>query len=138
MAFALPRNQLLPTRCWAGTEATYLPSWVDIRQVSEMWRSRLCDLYWVNTTIWRYPELTRFERAKSINRYPPANGTAGFALSAVNGIRRFPSPPANTIDNTFFNAMVFALPVRLCSPRKKPGLPDPFTLEHILRKDYVR
>ena len=31
----------------------------------------------------------------------PANGTAGFARSAVSGISRFPSPPASTIASTF-------------------------------------
>src|SRR5688500_14538759 len=30
----------------------------------------------------------------------PANGTAGLARSAVNGISRFPSPPARTIART--------------------------------------
>ena len=32
------------------------------------WRSRLCDLYWVSTTIWRRPELIRFDSAKSMRR----------------------------------------------------------------------
>ena len=33
IASALPRYQCLPTRCWAGTGVTWLPSIVDIRQV---------------------------------------------------------------------------------------------------------
>src|SRR3546814_3366716 len=45
IASADPENQRLPRRCWAGTEATYEPSIGDMRQVWEMCRSRLCDLY---------------------------------------------------------------------------------------------
>ena len=45
-----------------------MPSIVDMRQVLEMWRSRLCDLYCVRTTICRYPEFARLLRAKSISR----------------------------------------------------------------------
>ena len=72
-----------------------------MRHVCEMCRSRLCDLYWVSTTICRSPELIRFEIAKSIRRYCPPNGTAGLARSAVRGIRRLPSPPARMIPKTF-------------------------------------
>ncbi len=38
------------------------------RQVCEMWRSRLCDLYWVSTTICRSPEFSRLLSAKSMSR----------------------------------------------------------------------
>src|SRR5271156_1796827 len=40
------------------------------------------------------PELTRFESTKSMMRYLPPNGTAGFARSRVNGCSRVPCPPA--------------------------------------------
>src|SRR5215213_7680841 len=73
---------------------------VDIRQVNEMCRSSECDLYWVRTAICRMPALARLERTKSIRHAVPPNGTAGLARSAVNGISRFPSPPARTIART--------------------------------------
>src|SRR5438067_1090102 len=65
-----------------------------------MCRSSEWDLYWVSTTILRYPALARLDSAKSIIRYRPPNGTAGLARSAVSGISRFPSPPASTIEST--------------------------------------
>ena len=46
------------------------------------------------------PALAKFDSAKSINRYVPANGTAGLARSFVSGCRRFPSPPARTMTST--------------------------------------
>src|SRR5712691_13345125 len=64
-----------------------------------MWRSRLWLLYWVSTAMRRKPALTRFESAKSTSRKLPPKGTAGLARSAVNGIRRLPSPPASTRAN---------------------------------------
>src|SRR6478609_9760601 len=71
-----------------------------MRQVCEMWRSRLWDLYCVSTTTCLSPELIRFEIAKSMSRYCPPKGTAGLARSAVRGINRFPSPPARMIPKT--------------------------------------
>src|SRR6476660_7785623 len=65
-----------------------------------MWRSRLWLLYWVSTAIRSTPAFTRFDNAKSINRYSPPNGTAGLALSRVSGKRRLPSPPASTMPST--------------------------------------
>src|SRR5215472_17452552 len=44
--------------------------------------------------------LARLDSAKSISRYTPPNGTAGFARSAVSGARRVPAPPASTIPRT--------------------------------------
>ena len=38
----------------------------------------------------------------SINRYLPANGTAGFALIFVNGYRRDPFPPPRMMASTLF------------------------------------
>src|SRR4051812_9603189 len=42
------------------------------------------------------PELIRFESTKSMMRYLPPNGTAGFERSAVSGSSRVPLPPAMT------------------------------------------
>ena len=70
-----------------------------------MWRSRLWLLYWVSTAIRSTPALTRFDNAKSINRYSPPNGTAGLARSRVSGERRLPSPPASTMPSTFGSAI---------------------------------
>src|SRR3982750_1534510 len=75
-----------------------------MRHALEMCRSRLCDLYWVSTTILRYRALTRLLSAKSPSRYTPPYGTAGFARSAVRGMSRLPSPPARTTAITFFGA----------------------------------
>ena len=105
IASAEPENQCLPRRCCAGTVETYEPRIAGSRQVCETCRSSECDLYCVSTTILLNPELIRFANAKSMSRYCPANGTAGFARSAVSGIRRLPSPPASTIPKTFFCAM---------------------------------
>ena len=38
----------------------------------------------------------------SINRYLPANGTAGFALIFVNGYKRDPFPPPRMMASTLF------------------------------------
>src|SRR5580693_3113653 len=62
-----------------------------------MCRSRLWLLYWVSTQMRRNPPLTRLDRAKSMSRYSPPNGTAGLARSAVSGARRLPAPPASTM-----------------------------------------
>src|ERR1017187_3642120 len=70
-----------------------------------MCRSRLWLLYWVSTQIRRQPALTRLDRAKSISRYRPPNGTAGLARSAVSGASRLPAPPASTIARTCGSAI---------------------------------
>jgi hypothetical protein len=75
-----------------------------MRQVKEMCLSSECDLYCVNTAICRISAFAKFDKTKSIKRYVPPNGTAGFALSIVNGISRFPSPPASTIARTLGRA----------------------------------
>src|ERR1700749_1941579 len=76
-----------------------------IRHVVEMCRSRLWLLYWVRTQILRMLPLARLDSAKSISRYRPPNGTAGFARSAVSGLRRVPAPPAGTMPRTDLTAM---------------------------------
>src|SRR3954466_1205278 len=75
-----------------------------MRHALEMCRSRLCDFFWVSTTILRYRALTRLLSAKSTSRYTPPYGTAGLARSAVRGMSRLPSPPARTTAMTFFGA----------------------------------
>src|ERR1700683_379490 len=46
------------------------------------------------------PELMKLLRTKSMMRYLPPKGTAGFARSLVSGYNRVPFPPASTIPNT--------------------------------------
>src|SRR5660398_176194 len=58
-----------------------------------MWVSSECDLYWVSTTMCRYREFTRFDRAKSTNRYVPPNGTDGLARAAVGASGACPHLP---------------------------------------------
>ncbi len=58
---------------------------------------RLCALYWVTTPICRIPELTQFDRAKSMIRKLPPNGSAGLARSSVSRPKREPRPPARII-----------------------------------------
>src|SRR5437660_2946744 len=62
----------------------------------EMCRLRLLLLYCVSTDTLLMPPLTRFDSAKSTNRYVPANGTAQPARSAVSGSRPWPGPYAST------------------------------------------
>src|SRR5215472_5508250 len=57
--------------------------------------------------------LARLDSAKSISRYTPPNGTAGFARSAVSGARRVPAPPASTIPRTDGSGMTVP-PVAVC------------------------
>jgi hypothetical protein len=68
IASALPVYQRGPSRCWAGTGVTKLPSRLDIRHVVVMCRSRLWLLYWVSTAIWRISAFTRLESTKSTSR----------------------------------------------------------------------
>src|SRR3990170_7217248 len=67
---------------------------VEKRHVCEMCRASEWLLYWVGTTVLRYPAFGKLESGKSISRYEPPKGTAGFARSFVSGSRRLPSPPA--------------------------------------------
>src|SRR5258708_690745 len=46
------------------------------------------------------PELMKLLSTKSMIRYLPPKGTAGFARSRVSGKRRVPLPPASTIPST--------------------------------------
>src|SRR5512134_3527368 len=47
------------------------------------------------------PELTQFDNGKSIIRYLPAKGTAGFARFTVSTPSREPSPPARITARIF-------------------------------------
>jgi len=55
-----------------------------------MCRIKEWDLYCVATPIRRIPELTQFDRGKSIIRNFPPKGTPGLARQAVNSFRRDP------------------------------------------------
>jgi hypothetical protein len=48
------------------------------------------------------PELTAFDRVKSMIRYLPPNGTAGLARTEERIDRRSPSPPARMTAMTGF------------------------------------
>src|SRR6266852_2708689 len=49
----------------------------------------------------RSPERRQLLSVKSMMRYRPPKGTAGLALSAVNGCRREPMPPARMMQIVF-------------------------------------
>ena len=66
-----------------------------------MCRFKLCDLNCVSTRTRRNPLLMQLDNVKSIMRYNPPNGTAGFARSRVSGSSRVPFPPASMIVITF-------------------------------------
>src|SRR5512134_592616 len=50
--------------------------------------------YCVSIMTSEIPEFTQFDRVKSMMRYLPAKGTAGFARFSVRTPSREPSPPA--------------------------------------------
>src|SRR3954467_11125393 len=97
IASAEPRYQSLPARIWAGTLSQYCPRNELIRHARERWLLSESDLYWVSTFSLKTFELTKFDRQKSMIRYRPPNGTAGFARSRVRGSSRVPAPPARII-----------------------------------------
>src|SRR5919108_2749546 len=101
MASAEPRYHSGPVRCCAGTASTNCPSIEENRQPREMCVLSESDLYCVSTFMRRTPELAKFERTKSMIRYLPPNGTAGFARSWVSGASLLPSPPARIIAGVF-------------------------------------
>src|SRR5574338_295279 len=85
-------------RCCGGMETMYSPnSGVRMFQPVRIWRSSEWDLYWIRTAIRRRPEFKQLLRVKSMMRYFPPNGTAGFARWSVRGCRRSPLPPARTM-----------------------------------------
>src|SRR5262249_23607903 len=57
--------------------------------------------YWVRIITSAMPELTQLESVKSMIRYFPAKGTAGFARLSVRTPRREPSPPARMTARVF-------------------------------------
>ena len=61
-----------------------------------MWSLSERGLYCVSTTTSSMPELTQFDSVKSMIRYLPPNGTAGFARTDDRIESRSPSPPART------------------------------------------
>src|SRR5438067_1648300 len=66
-----------------------------------MCSTRECGRYWVRTATSERPELAQLERTKSMMRYFPANGIAGFARFSARILRRLPSPPARIMVKTF-------------------------------------
>ena len=69
---------------------------------SPMWSLSDRGLYWVRTTTLSMPELTQFDSVKSMIRYLPPNGTAGFARTDDRIESRSPSPPARMTAITGF------------------------------------
>ena len=67
-----------------------------------MWSLSDRGLYWVRTTTLSISELTQFDRVKSMIRYLPPNGTAGFARTDDRIESRSPSPPARITAITGF------------------------------------
>src|SRR5712672_259748 len=95
MASAVPLYQDSPVRICGGTGVMYSPS--SELKIDHASRRCFCsdwDLYCVRTRMRRSPECRQLLSVKSMMRYRPPNGTAGLALSAVNGCRRDPIPPA--------------------------------------------
>ena len=91
----MPAYQLSPVRICGGTGVMYSPSdGLKIDQPSRKCFWREWDLYWVSTRTRRNPESRQLLSVKSMIRYLPPNGTAGFARWAVSGYRREPTPPA--------------------------------------------
>src|SRR5215203_1517583 len=67
-----------------------------------MWSLSDRGLYWVRTTTSSSPELTQLDSVKSMIRYLPPNGTAGFARTDDRIESRSPSPPARITAITGF------------------------------------
>ena len=63
--------------------------------------------YWVRMPTVSMPEFTQLERGKSMMRYFPPKGTAGFAVFSVRQRRRLPWPPASSMatQRFFWNFM---------------------------------
>src|SRR6266568_5286 len=131
MASAEPSNHFGPTRICAGTSSTYWLRSAVSRQARWMWVLSDSDLYWTSTFIRSRPELAKLERAKSMIRYRPPNGTAGLARSRVSGSRRRPSPPARIMARVFaigeglLEVGLDAKPARLGPARKASALSAP-------------
>src|SRR4051812_26659086 len=66
---------------------------------------RECGRYCVRTATSARSELAQLERTKSMMRYFPPNGIAGFARFSARILRRLPSPPARIIVKTFIEAL---------------------------------
>src|SRR3990167_6886751 len=94
-ASAVPRYQESFTRCCAGSRSMNSPS-SGRRKFQPFWIWVLSewDLYWVRMLMRRIPELMQLDRGKSMLRYLPPKGTAGFECQRVSDCRREPLPPA--------------------------------------------
>ena len=91
----MPVYQPCSVRCEAGNNSTNSPKAPRIKP-QPCWICRIneCALYCVNTPTLRIPELTQFDRGKSIILNFPPKGTAGFARQPVSCFKREPRPPA--------------------------------------------
>src|SRR5664280_1017084 len=65
-----------------------------------MWSMSERGLYCVSTRTLSTSELTQLDRLKSMRRYLPPNGTAGFERIADRADSRSPAPPARTTART--------------------------------------
>src|SRR3990170_3957504 len=75
---------------------------------TRMWSASERGLYCARTRTLSISELTQLERAKSMIRYLPPKGTAGFARRLDRIDRRPPSPPARITARTRFMAAMLA------------------------------
>src|SRR3954447_5962047 len=85
-----------------------MPPWLRSRSHGRpmpMWSFIECGRYCVSTATLYMSELTQLLSVKSMMRYLPANGTAGFARSRDRTLSRSPWPPARIV------AMVFLIRV---------------------------
>src|SRR5215216_815783 len=65
-----------------------------------------CGRYCASTIRSRMPELTQFDNGKSMIRYFPAKGTAGFVRFAVSAPSLDPSPPARITARVFIVTLI--------------------------------
>ena len=88
---------------------------------SPMWSLSDRGLYWVSTTTSSTPEFTQLDSVKSMIRYLPPNGTAGFARTDDRMDRRSPSPPARITAITGLTKRrhpAYGRPVAMLAPRR--------------------
>src|SRR5262249_35205361 len=82
-----------------------------VRQARRTCSMSDCDLYCTRTYRESRSELTKFDSTKSMIRYRPPKGTAGFERSRVSGCRRSPRPPAMIIARTRGRRGMSRLPI---------------------------
>src|SRR5574341_383732 len=75
------------------------------------------------------PELTQFDNGKSIIRYLPAKGTAGFVRFAVSTPKREPSPPARITARVFIDYLTFAKSEIICTTNQRRCFPHQLLIQ---------